>query len=779
MRKKLKFFVAFSIASIAIIVAFAIWPKKPLLFSYDFSRVFYASGGELLRITLTNDDKYRVYTNLSDISPLLKDSVLLYEDRYFYYHFGINPISVLRAFYTTYISKKSYMGASTISMQLARKLYDLDSSNVKGKLAQMFYALKLELLYSKDEILEAYLNLIPYGYNIEGIGAASLLYFAKPAVDLDIISSLNLITIPQNPNQRIRATEKNRIVRQGIYKQMLEKYPEHKGMEALIDIDLAKEKRNYFIAPHFTDYLTQEHPYRRNFKTTLDFKKQLLLENIMQSYIKRVSHLGINNAAALLVNWQNMEVNAYIGSADFFADNISGQVNAVTAKRSPGSSYKPFIYALALEEGLIHPFTLLKDSPLRYQNYAPDNFDKKFLGPIIAKDALTYSRNVPAVSLLLELKKRSFYSFLQEAEISDLRSEEYYGSALALGAFEVSMQESARLYAMLRNYGKLQNLKFLQDDHEVQTPILSSEAAFLTLDMLKDTPRPKYHYELGGKVFKNYDAYWKTGTSYGFKDAITSGIFGPYVLIIWVGNFDGMGNNAFVGRTAAAPLFFEIADSLFWQEENFSDYELTPYAYNLAKVEVCETTGDLPGIYCPLKTESWFIPGVSPIKTSNIYRPVFLDKKTGLRACNNDPQTTYKEIYEFWDSDLLELFEKAGIYKTKPPAFMPECSLLELSKAGKAPQIFLPANDITHVITANEKDIPLKAIIDSDVKQLFWFAGSEFLGTSKNNEIIYWHNPLSGSYKLRAIDELGRSATREVSVINDVYEEGLNPLSSS
>lgn len=763
--KKLAWTILFMVFLVFLLGFFS--SNKTILGNHSFSKVFYDKNGIILRITLSNDEKYRIYTPLDDISEVFQDAVLTYEDKYFYYHPGFNPVSLVQAFYKSYISKESYVGASTITMQLARKLYDIDSRTISGKIWQIINAIKLEIFYSKDEILEAYLNLTPYGYNIEGIGAASMIYFKKHPRDLAMIRALNLITIPQNPNKRVVKNDKNEHAKLHVFKQLVEKYPQYKDKENLVKIALKLKRHLHLYAPHFTDHLDLKYLYKKNFHTTLDLKKQLLLENITKSYIKRHQELGVNNAAILLLNWKNMEIESYIGSKNYFDNSISGQVNGVESKRSPGSSFKPFIYALALQEGIIHPMSLMKDSPVRYSSYSPSNFDKIFVGPILAKDALIYSRNVPAVNLMLQLQQKSFHDLLQEAQISNLKSEEYYGLALALGAFEVSMSESAKLYAMLRNYGKMQDIKYLKDDESKSKQSISKEAAFLTLDILSKNPRPSKINQAFITKLPNYESYWKTGTSYAFKDAWSVGVFGPYVLAVWVGNFDATGNNAFVGRKIAAPLFFEIADNLAKRQDDFSGDYMGSSNLNLTKVDLCQDTGDLPGAFCPNLVESWFIPGVSTIKTSSIYRKVFIDKKTGLRACYHDPKTTYSKIYEFWDSDIKEMFESAGIYKKSPPEFMPECSLVETSTFGKSPQIFLPVSKVLYVIDkdSGEDKIPLKANVDHDVKKVFWFIDNQFVGSSDGSQTIYWQNPRSGNFSVQVVDELGRSSTREISVV--------------
>jgi penicillin-binding protein 1C len=720
-------------------------------------------------MTISTDDKYRLFTPLNEISEEFIDSVLLYEDRYFYYHLGFNPFSLTKAFWESYVLKNRKIGASTITMQLARILYDIDSRSVKGKLYQIVKATGLELMYSKEDILEAYLNLVPYGYNIEGIGAASSIYFNKKPSDLDLITSLNMVAIPQNPNKRVLKDKKHKAMKIKLLKKLAKKYHEYKDKESLVSAELKIEKKISFNAPHFTDFLMKEYRYKNKFHTTLDLDKQFLVEDILERYIDKNKHKGIVNASSLLINWKTMNVEAYVGSASYFNDQIEGQVNAITSRRSPGSSFKTFIYGLAAEQGIIHPMTLLKDSPVRYSNYAPDNFDNKFMGPVFAKDALIYSRNVPAVNLTRELNERSFYDFLKDAKIKSLREEGHYGVALALGAFEASLEEVAKLYAMLRNYGVVKKISYLkeEDRQEEDYKIMTPEGAFIALDMLKENPRPSKINKRILKLNENYEIYWKTGTSHAFRDAWSSGVFGPYVLVVWVGNFNSVGNNAFVGRGAAAPLFFDIVDILGKREKNLSDYPLEPGLFNLTKVDVCEITGDLPNAFCPKVTESWFIPGVSPIKISNIHRKVFIDIETGLRACDNNQSATQGEVYEFWPSDIRSLFESAGIYKKTPPQFMPECSLVDMISRGISPKIFFPVSNILYVIKQDSGGggIPLKAVVDNDVNKVFWFIDDSFVGESQSNETIYWEKPESGNFIVKVVDERGRVNSTLLKVI--------------
>ena len=322
---------------------------------------------------------------------------------------------------------------------------------------------------------------------------------------------------------------------------------------------------------------------------------------------------GIRNAASILVDTRDMSVRAWVGSAAYWKDDIDGQVNGVLAKRSPGSTLKPFVYALALDQGLLHPQTMLRDLPSSFGPFTPENFDGRFFGPISAEGALIRSRNIPAVWVAMQLKQPSLYQFLQSAGIRDLKHESFYGLALPLGGGEVTMEELAGLYAMLANGGMLRPMRFEKSEPLAEgTRLLSPEATFITLDMLRRNPRPDEDGTV--PVRSRWPIAWKTGTSWSFRDAWSAGVVGPYVLVVWIGDFDGRGNPAFVGVDAAAPLFFRIADAVNLAHRG-DTVPLAEPPPGISKVAVCAESGDLPNAYCP-RTIDPRIPGKSPIRVS-------------------------------------------------------------------------------------------------------------------------------------------------------------------
>ncbi len=745
-----------------------LWPKPALSEHISSSVALYSADGRLLRLTTSSDDKYRLWVPLEKISPQLVDAVLLHEDRWFRWHFGVNPWSVSRGAWKTYVGGNR-QGGSTISMQLARLMYRLNTRTPTGKFAQSLRALQLEFSYSKHDILEAYLNLVPFSQNIEGIAAASLIYFRKPPGQLTLPEALTLAVIPQSPARREPARNAAALTdaRAQLFASWRRSRPTTAGdadlmslpikLKGLVDLP--------FLAPHLADMLLAQHRREQEIGTTLDLPLQRTLERQVQQYVTRGRRVGIENGVAMVVDSRDMEVKALVGSADFFNAKIHGQVNGVLAKRSPGSTLKPFLYALAMDQGLIHPMSVLKDAPTAFGPYSPENFDGNFVGPITAQDALIRSRNVPAVALAARLSNPNLYDFLRGAGISELRSENFYGLGLVLGGAEVTMEELAGLYAMLANRGVLEPLRYRRSDQRrPAVRLLSEEASFMTLDMLRHNPRPDLAYAAQGS---RLPVYWKTGTSWGFRDAWTAGIFGPYVIVVWVGNFDGEGNPVLVGIQAAAPLFFHVVDAIRALQPDL--YEPAWHAPpNLARVEVCSASGELPNVHCPQRTTTWFIPGKSPIRVSTIHRPVTIDKRTGLQACPPyDPRTTREEVFEFWPADMLRLFERAGLPRRAPPPFAPGCKATEFAQAGAAPQILRPLRGATYTLRLKNQtaeSVPLLASTDADAQGVYWFVNESFVGTARPGSTLLWQPKTSGKFVVRAVDDRGRADARDLAV---------------
>ena len=754
-----KLLLAFAILVAAVALVWIALPRPPLLDGISFSQCVRDRNGKLLRITLTTDQKYRVWTSLPNISPALIDATLQFEDKYYRYHPGVNPVALVRAAFGLRPGG-ARSGASTIAMQLARLRYHLRTRTLGGKFAQIVRALELERHYSKSQILEAYLNLAPYGRNIEGIGAASQIYFGKSAGHLTTPEAISLCVIPQSPTRRALFADRDNRSLDSALSGWYDRAKTNRQFFARSFSARAQTERT-FLAPHFVQQIVATEKGRDEIVTTLELAKQQLIERRIGDYIGANRGRGIQNAAALLIDAQSMDVLAQVGSADFFNTEIQGQVDGTRAPRSPGSTLKPFVYALGLEQGLIHPLSILSDAPHSFGDYDPENFDREFVGPIRAVDALARSRNLPAVELTSRLHHPTLYEFLRSAGVKLPRSEALYGLTLPLGGAEVTMEDLVRLYAALANDGELRPLRRTSRDPVALRGrrIIMPEAAFLTLEMLTQ-PRPEINAAYSDQVAP---VFWKTGTSHGFRDAWSVAVFNHYVLAIWIGNFDGRANGNFVGRIAAAPLLFQIIDSLRagWPEP--SQPHLPPPGANLKRVSFCAVSGDLPEPYCTQQVEGWFIPGISPIKLCDVHQEVLVDAASGLRVPRDDgTRQIRREVYEFWPTELLSIFRRAGVPRKLPPPFLPGTSPDWIGRTGSAPRIVSPAEG-QNILLTSAGTIALRAKTDADVREIYWFAGNAFIARTNPQDVVTW-KAAPGSYELTALDDHGRAGSSAFTV---------------
>ena len=735
----------------------------------SFSRAYFDRDGRLLNIFLTTDDKYRLRANLGDFPPQLIEAALLQEDRFFYGHFGLNPMSMLRAGWSTYVKKERRVGASTITMQLARLRYGLYTRNLPGKIVQSFTALFLEICLSKQEILEAYLNLVPCGGNIEGFAAAAWYYFAKDIKDLSLSEILSLAVIPQNPAKRAPMNTAAELIeaRRPLYAAWLAEHPEDALLEAEMDMPPYLENRFSRRLRHLTEYLnTQPLPQANRYRTSIDLNLQNICERELALFLVMNRGWGIKNGSILLIDHTTMEVRAVIGSADYFDDDIQGQVNGFASKRSPGSTLKPFIYALALEQGLIHPEKMLKDTPVGFSEYTPDNFRGEFKGPIHAWDALVDSRNIPAVQLAREIQNPDLYDFLNAAGVAGLKEKDHYGLSIVLGSADVTMLELAGLYAALPNGGVKKELKFFSGTDGYGgggERLLTPAAAAITIKMLERNPAPTGHVE----VKRPAPVAFKTGTSIGFKDAWSAAIFDRYVLCVWLGNFSGEGNSAFIGRLSAAPLGFSIIDAILADTPDANLLPPRPLPKEVATVEACAVSGDISNDDCPRLAETLFIPGVSPINRCRIHRRIYIDTRTGYRTNETEGAFIRSEVREFWPTDILEIFTLAGLPRFLPPPYPPDTETL--SDRGFPPSIISPLANTAYVIRpglapdSRFNQMVLLASADQDADELFWFANAQFLGRARPSERFVW-TPEPGIWNLAVVDKLGRSSGIRVSI---------------
>lgn len=764
---------------VAVLVGCRLWPHPSLCDAFPQSTAVYDDAGQLLRLTLASDGQYRLWTPYREISPQLVDAVLLHEDQWYWWHPGVNPWGLLRGAWVTYVRHGRPQGGSTVTMQLARLMYHLDTRTPLGKLQQIALAVRLELFYSKKQILTAYLNDAPYGGNIVGAGTASLVYFDKPARELTLPEDLTLAVIPQNPSRRldVRRGRDATVAAPGLararnrlYRHWLRRHPSDRTWQAVFAMPLVLRNTSQlpFGAPNAVDQLIASAnatgvQLPSQVELTVDLGLQRQLERQVRDYVEHNKQVGIRNAAAILVDTRDMGIKAMVGSADYFDKAISGQVNGTLAERSPGSTLKPFIYALGFDQGVLGPETVLRDVPTSFGPYTPENFDGRFLGPVTATQALIRSRNIPAVWVDSQLHDPNLYGFLKHAGVDLPASEQHYGLALVLGGGDVTMQDLARMYALLVNRGMLRPLRLRKRAPQVEGKrLLSGAASFMVTGMLEQNPPPGAAF---GTKPTGLPVFWKTGTSWAFHDAWTAGGFGPYVLVVWVGNFDSTPNPAFVGIDAAAPLFFRIHDAIRAADPGLHALH-RPLPPHLKRVRTCLATGMLPSRWCPAQGWTWFIPGVSPIKVGNVYRPVVIDDATSKPACPPYVgKRTHAEVFQFWPSDLAAVFARAGIPIRKPPG-NPDCTGAGQSE-GDPPGITSPLRHSTYAMRLDRRQgnaITLSATGDADVRELYWFVDDAYIGRSGPNGSLDWAPPRAGTWQVRVVDDHGRADSRTLRV---------------
>jgi len=756
-RQKLKRWGRRAAAALVVLgVAWALLPEPELYPACSWSRIVRDRHGEVLHLSMARDGAYRLRTPLADISPALVRATLAKEDRHYRWHPGVNPVALLRATWQAATGHPSG-GASTITMQVARLRWKLETRSIGGKLAQMYRAIQLERHYSEDEILEAYFNLAPYGGNVEGAGAAAILWCGRPCFELTEREAFALSVIPQSPATRHpgRASDQSRLAAaQARLIQSLDENDPLRRDPLAAQFTLTPSSGPPHDAPHFCRKVMASNP-SAEIDTTLDLGFQRIIEEGIRARVERSEELGINNACAVLIHAPTREVLGYVGSANYENRRNSGMVDGLRARRSPGSALKPFIYGLALEQGLIHPRSLLLDAPLTFADYNPENFEREFMGPVVAREALLRSRNLPAVDLARRLSGDGLHGFLKRGGVRLDHPATYYGLSLALGGAGVMPLELANLYASLADDGRFRPLVFDAPKKPEDTPVLLDEASrFLVLDMMTGGSELGSDYEFTATC---PTLAWKTGTSHGFRDAWAAGVLGDYVLVVWMGNFSGRGNPALVARRCAAPLLFDLFERLGLPDRP----RKTPASVMIT--EVCPQSGCLPGHHCPHRVSSWFIPGVSPIRPCELHREILVDTNSGLRVARDDGRPNLRrEVHEFWPPDLLELFRKAGVPRREPPAPEHGVATVEGLDPGSAPTILSPLAGRLY-LAESAGGIPLLAKSSAGVGRLYWFCDDTFLGSGTTSAGPTWQ-PTPGSRMLRVVDDHGRGSSVSIRV---------------
>lgn len=551
--KFLKFLALFLALLVAIFLMLdQIYPLNLDALKKDEAKILLDKNGEIINMKLSSDGIWRFHEQSFPNS--LKQCVVLFEDRYFYYHFGVNFASIFRAFFHN-LRSDNRIGASTITMQVARMLEPGDRS-YKNKIREIFRAFQLELHFSKDEILNLYLNLAPYGGNIEGAKAASFFYFGKELNELSYAQAALLSTIPKNPNKNrldrvsnINAL-KNRVIKM-LYKANLIDLSAFKRAQA----EPFKNVRIRAVV-NASDYANIAFKNQIS-KANLDLNLQKDMLKILKDAMFSLKAKNANNAAAVVIDNKKMSVVAFIGSHDEHARD--GKNSALNMKRNTGSTLKPFIYSLAFDSGLITPNSQLIDTQIYVNEYVPKNFSNDFLGLVSAKDALNFSLNIPVINLDLKLKDNSLYELLEKVNLVD-ENKEFYGSSIVLGSAEMSLIDLAHLYTIYANEGVYRPLEFAGKNYKNEDKnitLISPQSAYLTAKMMSEASR-SYLKNAWQYAQNTPKIAFKTGTSANSRDLYAIGVDEDYTIAVWVGNFNAEKTDKLTGLNDVSKIVFDM-----------------------------------------------------------------------------------------------------------------------------------------------------------------------------------------------------------------------------
>ena len=705
-------------------------------FEKRYSKVLFDKDEQILSAFINEEEQWHLKAN--SIPKRLKIAAIEYEDKRFYSHFGVDFSALFRAFVKN-LSKDKRSGASTISMQVI-KLYERNERTYLNKFSEIIKALRLERSLKKDEILSLYLNNAPYGGNLVGFSSAILFYFDKKPEDLSWSEAALLAVLPNAPG--LMNLEKNKIKLKAKRNALLHKLCEKGHFDKdILRLALAeplpsfKPRKN--LAPHLALRLLSDK--QKQAFSSIDKNLQMKFEQKTKEFSINLARQGIKNVAVLLADTKTRKVLAYVGSQDFYDSENLGQVNGIVAKRSVGSTLKPILFALAIDEGLICTESLLLDVPTFFSNFNPQNANKKYYGLIRAQEALQKSLNVPFVSLLQSYGYERFFYEMKDFVGFDDEDFNKYGLSFILGTKEMSLEELVRLYLGLANYGELAEISYLQDENlstnlakkaNSKRRMFSKGSAYLTLDTMKELKR------VGVEQFNQRDKIisWKTGTSYGRKDAWALGATPRYTLGVWAGNFTGEANANLYGVSVAGELFFELLNLLDGVSEEFVASD------DLMALKIDSATGyryDLP------------------VKFS--FAPYPKDAKA-LRV-----SPYLKKVFEF---EGVEVDSRHLNFKNATPKIkldLPLHALAFLKESGvkfeksKSVKILYPTKNL-HIVATRDlhaKNALIVRVANLKDENLFWYLNNSLVyeGKDKSKEF----DLKAGKYELFIISQSGQS----------------------
>jgi penicillin-binding protein 1C len=730
----------------------------PLRDKIEYSTIITDSRGQVVNAYLTSDQKWRMKTELNEISPLLRKTIIAKEDKYFYSHPGINPVAIIRATLKNIFRMKTTSGASTITMQVARAL-EHRKRNIGSKVVEMFRAFQLELKYSKNEILQMYLNLVPYGGNIEGVKSASILYFNKNPDHLSLAEITALSIIPNRPSSLAIGKHNDLII--GERNKWLKKFAAEKLFttkeieDALAEPLTAARGTVPHYLPHISYKLKQQGGISAPgvIRTNIIMNTQLKTEKLVEDYVRTLRLKSIKNAAVVVIDNRTHKVIAYAGSSDFYDSTDGGQVNGAAAVREPGSTLKPLLYGLCIDEGLETPKMILTDVGINYAGYSPENYDKKFNGYVTVEYALEHSLNIPAVKSLKLLGKEKLIRKLAACHFEQIKKDQNkLGLSMILGGCGASLEELTGLFSAFANEGVYISPAYTQADTSfARVRLISAAANYMITDILSRVNRPDFPLNWQATEHMPKIA-WKTGTSYGRRDAWSIGYNKNFTVGVWVGNFSGVGVADLSGANVATPLLFKIFNTIDYD----SDTEWFSLPADCEQRQVCSETGLIPTDHCNNIVMDYFIPMISPAKKCDNWQEVMVSADEKISYCKNCmPENGYKKKwYKIIDPEMQAWFEENKMAWQKIPPHNPGCE--KIFREG-VPDITSPTANTEYLINKKDRE-PLQLICKTanDVSKVYWYINNKFYkaGSAMDKQFFI---PDEGPVKISCTDDKGRN----------------------
>ncbi|WP_426118466.1 peptidoglycan glycosyltransferase PbpC [Pseudomonas sp. DSP3-2-2] len=750
-----------------------IWPLP--LPKDDLARVVLAEDGTPLWRFADANGVWRYPVSTTQVSPYYIEALLTYEDRWFYSHPGVNPLALGRAAWQNLHDARVVSGGSTLSMQVAR-LLDPHSRTLPGKVRQLWRTMQLEWHLSKDEILGIYLSRAPFGGTLQGVAAASWAYLGKSPQQLTRAEAALLAVLPQAPSRLRpdRHPQRAQAARDKVLKRLAEfqVWPQMAVNEALEEPLLLAPRQEPTLAPLLARRLNRPHspPLIR---TTLDAALQRRLEDLLLGWRARLPER--TSAAILVVEAQNMAVRAYVGSVDINDTKRFGHVDMVSALRSPGSTLKPFLYGKAMDAGLIHSESLLQDVPRRYGDYRPGNFSAGFSGPVAASSALSMSLNLPAVQLLEAYGPKRFAAEMRNGGVPlTLPPLAEPNLALILGGVGSRLEELVGGYSAFARGGKSADIRLQPDDPLRERIMMSPGAAWIVRKILSGQSRPDLdpHVELVQRL----QLAWKTGTSYGFRDAWAIGVGPRFLVGVWIGRPDGTPVPGQFGLASAAPLMLQVHDVLANRDSQrgiVAPVQQVPL--NVGVAAICWPLGqpmDKNDPNCRRQRFAWTLDGTTPPTLQATDQPLGLGLQEkirvnakGLRVGSGCPDAQVEDI-ALWPAPLEPWLPRAERREARLPAADPDCPPQGLMLAAPLTIVGVRDGDHLRLPAGSHQALRLKLSALGGSGRRWWFIDGAPTADTANQDTFGPTLTRQGRYELSVLDESGQTAR----VIFDVVD---------